>query len=265
MFDVRKNDIRCKETLYICHIASSMFSFKRYPTREEFIRIALEIINKYPFMKTTTGSPSGAIVQSLINRFKEFRRIKTVRNPTTSKPSHSHTSNMKPSTSLLKPLEAPAGEDDISFQRHNNQIRAELSKKGKINRSIVDNLVKQTFSMRRKDITENPCHSFEVLKKYSFLKEVDQLFLEMEMICGSEQIRNTVRSSWNGLWSLKVLEQAKLEKNNNARLRGVMTDLCVEPEQYSKFILLPEYVVVITSIIHRSCYSFLVPTTLHDT
>jgi hypothetical protein len=240
MFDVRKNDIRCKETLYICHIASSMFSFKRYPTREEFIRIALEIINKYPFMKTTTGSPSGAIVQSLINRFKEFRRIKTVRNPTTSKPSHSHTSNMKPSTSLLKPLEAPAGEDDISFQRHNNQIRAELFFR------CVERTLQKTLA---------------TLLRYCLL----QLFLEMEMICGSEQIRNTVRSSWNGLWSLKVLEQAKLEKNNNARLRGVMTDLCVEPEQYSKFILLPEYVVVITSIIHRSCYSFLVPTTLHDT
>lgn len=114
---------------------------------------------------------------------------------------------MKPSTSLLKPPEVPAGEDDISFQRHNNQIKAELSKKGKRNQSIINSLVKQTFSMRRKDITENPCHSSEVLKKYPFLKDVDQvhhlngykyntcflqLLLEMEMICGSEQIRSAV-------------------------------------------------------------------------
>ena len=76
-----------------------------------------------------------------------------------------------------------------------------------------------------------------------------QLLLEMEMICGSEKIRSAVRNSWSGLWSLKVLEQAKLEKNNNSKLRGVMTDLCVESEQCSKCILLPECIVIVTSIV----------------
>ena len=57
---------------------------------------------------------------------------------------------------------------------------------------------------------------------------------------------SAVRNSWSGLWSLKALEQAKLEKNNNSKLRGVMTDLCVESEQCSKCILLPECIVIMT-------------------
>ena len=121
--------------------------------------------------------------------------------------------------------------------------------------------------MRRKDITDNPSHSHEVLRKYPFLKEVDQvhymnyyeylyntcseqLLLEMELICSKEQLRITVRNSWSGQWSLKILEQAKLEKNSNARLRGAMTDLHVESEQCSKCMHAPCYM-----FMHRDCHS----------
>ena len=152
-----------------------------------------------------------------------------------------------------------------SFQRHNNQIKAELSKKGRRNQNIINSLVKQTFAMRRKDITDNPSHSHAVLRKYPFLKEVDQvhymnyyeylyntcseqLLLGMELICSKEQLRITVRNSWSGQWSLKILEQAKLEKNSNDRLRGAMTDLHVESEQCSKCIHAPCYMFMVTVI-----------------
>ena len=90
--------------------------------------------------------------------------------------------------------------------------------------------MKQTFAMCPKDITDNP-HSHELLRKYPFLKEVDQvhyinyyeylyntcyeqLLLKMELICSKEHLQITVRNSWSGPWLLKILEQPKLEKNS---------------------------------------------------
>ena len=110
-------------------------------------------------------------MQTLINCFKEFRRLKAVRKPSSNKLSDSSSSNVKP-TVLTSPT-IPAGEDETSFERHNNQIRAEISKKGKKNQTVLTALIKQTFPMRRKDITESLCHSSEILRKYPFLKEVD--------------------------------------------------------------------------------------------
>lgn len=112
-------------------------------------------------------------MQTLINRFKEFRRLKTVRNPSSNKSSGSTSSDIKP-TVLPSPT-IPAGEDETSFERHNNQIKAEFSKKGKRNQAVLTALIAQTFPMRRKDITESPCHSSEILVKYPFLKEGDQV------------------------------------------------------------------------------------------
>uniref|UniRef100_A0A1X7U1X0 Uncharacterized protein n=1 Tax=Amphimedon queenslandica TaxID=400682 RepID=A0A1X7U1X0_AMPQE len=96
-------------------VASCMFSYKRYPTKEEFIQLAMEIIRKYPFMKSLTGTPSGAIVQTLINCFKEFRRHETVQKPSSSQSSGSTSSNIKPT--VLPPPTIPAGEDETSFER----------------------------------------------------------------------------------------------------------------------------------------------------
>lgn len=68
-------------------------------------------------------------MQSLINRFKEFRRTKVIRKPSSSEPSNSSSCSIKPSTSLLKSPEVPSGEDDVSFQRHINQIKQNWLKK----------------------------------------------------------------------------------------------------------------------------------------
>ena len=39
-------------------VAGSILTFKRYPTKEEFIRIATDIVRKYPFLRSSTGSPT---------------------------------------------------------------------------------------------------------------------------------------------------------------------------------------------------------------
>lgn len=38
-------------------VAGSMLTFKRYPTKEEFARVATDIIRKYPFLKSQSKSP----------------------------------------------------------------------------------------------------------------------------------------------------------------------------------------------------------------
>ena len=43
---------------FLSAVASSMLSYKRYPSRDEYVMVAMTIINKYPFMKSPSGSPT---------------------------------------------------------------------------------------------------------------------------------------------------------------------------------------------------------------
>ena len=45
------------EKAFLSAIASSIFKYKKYPTREDFIDVATCIIEKYPFMKAKKGKP----------------------------------------------------------------------------------------------------------------------------------------------------------------------------------------------------------------
>lgn len=46
-----------KETnaAFLLSIAAAMLGYKWYPTREEYVRVAVDIIRTYPFMKPPNG------------------------------------------------------------------------------------------------------------------------------------------------------------------------------------------------------------------
>ena len=41
---------------FISSIASAMLRYKLYPTRDDYVSVALTIIRKFPFLKSTTGT-----------------------------------------------------------------------------------------------------------------------------------------------------------------------------------------------------------------
>ena len=47
---------------FLSSVASSMLSYKRYPTYEDYFNVAHTIIQKYPFMKSPIGSPTVSFV-----------------------------------------------------------------------------------------------------------------------------------------------------------------------------------------------------------
>ena len=49
---------------FLSAVASSMFSYKRYPTADDYINVARTIIAKYPFMKSPTGKPYVSLIIS---------------------------------------------------------------------------------------------------------------------------------------------------------------------------------------------------------
>ena len=69
----------------------------------------------------------------------------------------------------MKLPSVPAGEDEVSFQRHNRVLKAEFSK-SRHNKQIVSELMNVTFPMRRADILLSPCNINKILKKYPFLQ-----------------------------------------------------------------------------------------------
>ncbi len=44
------------KTKFIGNVAAAVFSFKSYPTKDEYTHIGQQIINKYPFLKSSTGT-----------------------------------------------------------------------------------------------------------------------------------------------------------------------------------------------------------------
>ena len=66
------------------------------------------------------------------------------------------------------------GEDEISFKRHNKVLIKEKSKSHP-NSQVVSDLMEKTFSIRRDDIVTNSCNITQLLTKYPFLSEENQV------------------------------------------------------------------------------------------
>ena len=94
-----------------------------------------------------------------MNRFKEFRLPLTACGSsssdtpvTTSKKSAKRKSPGITQTPRRPPLFSP-GEDAVSLERHHNLLKADFKRK-KLNDTVVSNLMKRTFPLRRQTILE---------------------------------------------------------------------------------------------------------------
>ena len=74
----------------------------------------------------------------------------------------------------------PEGEDGASFARHNSLLKVE-ARKGKPNRSIVSEIMKVSFHMRRNDILSEPKPLSELLESYPFLKDYDEVCINNKL------------------------------------------------------------------------------------
>lgn len=177
---------------FVSSIAGTMLTYKRYPSQEDYRNVAQSVISRYPFLQSPFGSPHGAIVCMLQNRFKEFRREKSKRKATpshvTNSESESRIKRCPPAiTTIITPPSVPAGEDEISFKRHNKVLIKEKSKSHP-NSQVVSDLMEITFSIRRDDIVTISCNITQLLTKYPFLSEENQVLREMCRILQVDKI-----------------------------------------------------------------------------
>lgn len=126
-------------------------------------------------------------MQALINRFKEFRRCKGTPSSSTNSatptaaPTGTPTARAKNSCSsgaTLVPPSVPSGEDDVSFSRHNKEIKSLMAKK-RLHKNLVslNHLIKLSYAMRRNDILSHEYHVKVILERYPFFKEPDQVLV----------------------------------------------------------------------------------------
>ena len=78
--------------------------------------------------------------------------------------------------------EVPAGEDDVSFERHNHLLKSEWMKQ-KRNAALVEELMERTFAMRRREILENSCDVKTLFKKYPFMQDPEQVAVAANCMC----------------------------------------------------------------------------------
>ena len=112
------------------------------------------------------------IVQTLIDRFKDMRRIRkpVLKNKPTSTPEKPPSKKMPKRKSLTELPDVPTGEDEVSFERHNRVLQAEW-KKSTRNMMVIEELMMRTFAFRRKKIVENPKDVQVLLSEYPFLQQ----------------------------------------------------------------------------------------------
>ena len=110
-------------------------------------------------------------MKGLVNRFKERRRNKKPRKA----PSEDQNIVEVTAASTKRKVKAfelppiPSGEDETSFERHNRVLKSEYTKTNP-NIHTVQELMKLTFPMRRRDILSQG-HTYDPLKKYPYLQQ----------------------------------------------------------------------------------------------
>ena len=48
---------------FLSAVASAMFTFKRYPTNDDYSNVACTIVTKYPFLKSPMGKPHVSVYE----------------------------------------------------------------------------------------------------------------------------------------------------------------------------------------------------------
>lgn len=116
------------------------------------------------------------IISSLEERLKELRRAPKKKEKGSSESSTSKAPcvvKVKPH----KPFEVPPvpdGEDDISFKRHNNVLKAEHSKANNIT-ITANKLMDHTFAQRRREMLDSKDDVKKTFQKYPYLQESAQV------------------------------------------------------------------------------------------
>ena len=126
----------------------------------------------------------GAIVMSLINCFKNFRRkrrcrVKKEEQPGEDPPSPNPRTAAGKSPGMASAMEQPVvppGEDTVSFGRHCKVLQA-VYKKASRNGQVVVDLMDRTFAFRRQDILSLTYDLSELFDKYPFLQDCEQVWL----------------------------------------------------------------------------------------
>ena len=118
----------------------------------------------------------GAIVTSLRNHFKEFRRTPVERGKLKTNTKKSPKKKSPGITqSLAQPLPAP-GEDSVSFERHCRLLQVEFTK-ARRNQHVVTDLMDRTFAMRRREILEEPHDLDGLFEQFPFHQQSDQVWM----------------------------------------------------------------------------------------
>lgn len=139
-------------------------------------------------------------MQSLSDRFKEFRRPPKAKRAKISAPKKSPKKKLPGITQTLAvPIVSP-GEDSVSFKRHNNILKSEY-KKTRRNYEVVSDLMERTFTMRRKSILENSYSLSAIFDLSPFLQEPPQV-TPVYIYCDLQvRVQCSGRAQNNILWS----------------------------------------------------------------
>jgi hypothetical protein len=204
---------------FLSSVAAAMLAYKRYPTREDYVNVGRSVIQQYEFMAQPTGAPYGGIVQSLMNRFKEFRRPSPLVTDSPSPPTLSSKKPIKrksPGITQIPrrpPLFSP-GEDAVSLERHNNLLKAEFKKK-KRNSTLMCDLINKTFPLRRQTILDEPLSLDSMFERFPFLQDIEQVMMEFERIHNDNNLKSEFQKMWSNIAD-RIISQAQLEVKNRA-------------------------------------------------
>ena len=117
-------------------------------------------------------------MKSIEDKFKELRRDSKKKQGKVAR--EASTTCATPQTKPHKPFQLPPipdGEDEVSFERHNNVLRAEWSKADKMTMT-ASSLMERTFPQRRQEMMDANTDVKTTFKKYPYLQQSEQVHVQ---------------------------------------------------------------------------------------
>uniref|UniRef100_A0A672MK71 Uncharacterized protein n=1 Tax=Sinocyclocheilus grahami TaxID=75366 RepID=A0A672MK71_SINGR len=156
-------------------IAQAVFAFKAYPNSQELESVSAALIEKYPCLNDP-GSGTGYHSRTMNIKYKVGNYRQNLRSVGCSEVAvNQKRINFLPDN--------PLGQTDSSLQKERDALQEELKKKH-LNMAFVDSKMELTFSLRRKEIVEEPLVA-DVLRQWP------ALFLEHQICAEFYRITQT--------------------------------------------------------------------------
>jgi len=165
--------VRCEIVNAIC---IPWYPVCPYPSKEEFTAVSVQLVQKYPILRDSTGNGYGSWKQQIRRKFKNMRAPPTNRSKRVREEDKENNDGEPPlntpskKRNLFKDNDIEVSEEDEEKYKTDIRSLQDECAKDKPNKKLLKKLMKNTLAMRRHWIDKECPTVLEILERFPSLK-----------------------------------------------------------------------------------------------